>query len=205
MMNVVLTDKQKSELDNLSQEQLDELSTLAVSSPECITEGEVDDFLIHRDDDELIMEDPDITNTGSYKLMVTDNSRCNYMCGSKGLVEDMKQQTAGVDYVRTNDPSIDYNIVEQELVDKEELDIEDKRNSLSFMNVKNVDEGVEWYRQHFPKVPEDLYPIMARWNWGDLSVLTKKDVKNDKKRVKKGKKPKNCGLEVKKGSFLVEF
>ena len=192
MMNVV---KQKSELDNLSKEQLDELSTLAVSSPECITEGEVDDFLIHRDDD----TDPDIPNTGSYKLMVTDDSRCNYMCGSKGLDEDMKQQTAKTDYITPDDPSIDYNIV------TEEKDEEDLRDSLSFMNVKTIEEGEVWYRKHFPKIPEDLYPIMARWNWGDLSTLTKKDVKNDKKRIKKGKKPKNCGLEVKKGSFLVEF
>ena len=46
---------------------------------------------------------------------------------------------------------------------------------------------------------------MARWNWGDLSTLTKKDVKNDNKRIKKGKKPKQMGLEVKRGTYKIDF
>ena len=175
-----------------------------VVNPECITEGEVDDFLIHRDEPEP-ETDPDVETTETYKLMVTDNRRCNYMCGSKGLEEDIKQNNAKTEFIKTDDPAIDYNIVEQEQEDKEKLEEVDKRNSLSFMNVKTIEEGEAWYKQNFPKIPDDLYPIMARWNWGDLSTLTKKDVKNDKKRVKKGKKPKNCGLEVYKGKFIVEF
>lgn len=167
---------------------------------ELITEGEVDDFLIHRDDDE---PEPDIPVSETYKLMVTDNSRCNYLCGSKGLEEDMKQQTSKTEYISSTDPAIDYNIIQQDKVDKE-LDV-DKRDSLSYMNVKTVDEGEEWYRQNFPKVPDELYSIMARWNWGDLQDVTKKDVKNDKKRIAKGKKPKTCGLEAKQGKFIVEF
>ena len=73
------------------------------------------------------------------------------------------------------------------------------------MNVKNVEEGADWYKKEFPKLPDDLCDIMARWNWGDLSTLTKKDVKNDNKRIKKGKKPKQMGLEVKRGTYKIDF
>ena len=96
-------------------------------NPEYITEGEVDDFLIHRDDDEPEPE-LDIPVSETYKLMVTDDSRCNYLCGSKGLEEDMKQQNSKVDYISSTDPAIDYNIVQQEKVDKE-LQV-DKRDTL---------------------------------------------------------------------------
>ena len=47
---------------------------------------------------------------------------------------------------------------------------------------------------------------MARWNFGDLSQITKKDIKNDKKRVSRGKKPKVIqGLQIKKGPIVVKF
>ena len=90
-----------------------------------------------------------------------------------------------------------------EKVDKE-IEV-DKRDSLSYMNVKSVEEGEEWYRQNFPKVPDELYAIMARWNWGDLQDVTKKSIKNDKKRISKGKKPKSVAMTSKQGKFIVEF
>tara|TARA_B110000503_G_C7170919_1_gene424233 strand:- start:1938 stop:2471 length:534 start_codon:yes stop_codon:yes gene_type:complete len=170
---------------------------------EVITEGEVDDFLIHRDEDDCIKPITSIETSNTYKLMVTDDSRCNYLCGSKGIEEDMKEQNNKIDYISSTDPSIDYNIVQQEKVDKE-IEV-DKRDSLSYMNVKSVEEGEEWYRQNFPKVPDELYAIMARWNWGDLQDVTKKSIKNDKKRISKGKKPKSVAMTSKQGKFIVEF
>lgn len=167
-------------------------------NPEYFTEGEVDDFLISEN------EELDIPVSENYKLIVTDNSRCNYLCGSKGLEEDMNQQKAKSEYINTDDPCIDYNIVQQEKVDKE-LEVS-KQDSLSFMNVKTLEEGEAWYRKNFPQVPDELYPIMARWNWGDLQDVTKKSIKQDKKRIARGKKPKVLpGLQRKEGSFVVEF
>ena len=72
------------------------------------------------------------------------------------------------------------------------------------MSVNSVEEGEDWYKQNFPRIPEELYGMMSRWSFGDLSSVTKKSVKNDKKRVKKGKKPKQ-GVEIKTGKFVVEF
>tara|TARA_R100001015_G_C4635316_1_gene204646 strand:+ start:9982 stop:10512 length:531 start_codon:yes stop_codon:yes gene_type:complete len=84
---------------------------------------------------------------------------------------------------------------------------DDKRNQLSFMNVKTIEEGAEWYKKEFPQLPDQITEIMARWNWGDLSQLTKKKVKQDKKKIAQGKtKVKHYyGLEQKKGKFVVSF
>ena len=50
---------------------------------------------------------------------------------------------------------------------------------------------------------------MGRWNWGELNTLTKKQLKNDKKKINKGnpnKKQKELyGLEAKKGNFVISF
>ena len=70
----------------------------------------------------------------------------------------------------------------------------DTRQTLSFMNVKTIEEGIEWYRAFDPKIPEEILPIMARWNWGDLSTITKKQIRNERKKDKK--KGKKAGLDT---------
>jgi hypothetical protein len=84
-----------------------------------------------------------------------------------------------------------------------------KQKQLSYLQVKSIEEGSDWYKQEFPKLPDDLCEIMARWNWGDLNELTKKKLKNDKKKIKAGKPNKKIkelyNLDVKKGDFLLRF
>jgi hypothetical protein len=72
----------------------------------------------------------------------------------------------------------------------------------SFLQVKNELDGIEWYRKHYPKLPDELLPIIARYNWGE--PITKKAVKNEKKKLKK-KEQKYSGLEKRTGSFIVDF
>jgi len=99
----------------------------------------------------------------------------------------------------------------QEQIEKDcanfEKDINDKKNSLSFLNVKSVEEGADWYKQQFPKLPDEFAEIMGRWNWGDLNDLTKKTVKNDKKKIAKGNKKtkEKYALGVNKGNFVISF
>jgi hypothetical protein len=140
-------------------------------------------------------------------IILTEDDKLNYSFGSRGSEVDLDYP----EHILRD--KIDYNFVTQEEAE-EEINSDtkdlleekvDKRNSLSYMSVNSVDEGVEWYRQNFPKVPEDLLPLMARWSFGDLSEVTKKSVKNDAKRVKQGKKPKIKGLQVKKGPVVVTF
>lgn len=84
-----------------------------------------------------------------------------------------------------------------------------KQKKLSYMKVKDVEEGSVWYRQEFPKLPDDLCDIMARWNWGELDTLTKKKLKNDKKKIKSGKANKKTkqlyNLDIKRGDFVLDF
>tara|TARA_R100001509_G_C4795567_1_gene191306 strand:+ start:92 stop:676 length:585 start_codon:yes stop_codon:yes gene_type:complete len=185
-------------------------------NPEYFTEGEVDDFLIHRDDDEPEPE-LDIPTTDKYKYMVTTDPGCNYLIGSKGVDEDMELIKDNTKVMTTTNSPIDYAITQTPPEPVEinlggcdptwEANEIDKRDTLSYMSVKTIEEGEEWYRQNFPQVPDELYSIMARWNWGDLSEITKKDIKNDKKRVARGKKPKKepVALERKTGNFIIEF
>jgi len=72
----------------------------------------------------------------------------------------------------------------------------------SFLQINNELDGIEWYRKHYPKLPEELLPIIARYNWGE--PITKKSVKNEKKKLKK-KEQKYSGLQRKTGSFVIDF
>ena len=152
---------------------------------------------------EPIAEDA-IEKTGISAVYTTD-SKLNYLFGSQGVKEDMS--AAQNEIIMVDDNRIDYAIKEVSGLDKEDdLPAElDQRDTISYMSVNSIEEGIEWYKQNFPKVPEELYPIMARWNWGDLKDITKKDVKNNKKRIKQGKKSKIEGLTSKSGNFVVDF
>ena len=154
-------------------------------------------------------DEPEPEITSKYTMLFTDDNKANYICGSKGYENDMGVKEDEI--TKTDITTIekyDYSI-EIDLRKNKDGEIEykeeDKRNTISFMSVNSIEEGIEWYRSNYPQMPEELYPLMARWNWGDLGTLTKKDIKNDNKRIKKGKKPKQMGLEIKTGTFKVEF
>jgi hypothetical protein len=71
---------------------------------------------------------------------------------------------------------------------------------LSFLQIQSEAEGIEWYKLNYPKIPDDLYPIIARYHWGE--PLTKKAIRNEKKKIqRKG----NKGLERRKGNFKLSF
>jgi hypothetical protein len=82
---------------------------------------------------------------------------------------------------------------------------------LSFLQIKegDVDSGILWYKQHYPKVPDELIEIMARYNFGDLKYATRKSIKNNAKKYKKksadAKALQTQGLVVKKGPVKVVF
>jgi len=155
------------------------------------------------------IESVEVEPSKTCSMLLTDDLRCNYICGSKGTQGDFDMK----DYKIADQNKIDYNIVKQEEAEKEQEsdtkpimdDSLDKRNSISYMKVTSVEEGEEWYRQNFPKVPEDLYQLMSRWSFGDLSETTKKSIKNKKKKDLKKKNKEPQGLQVEKGSFVVTF
>ena len=73
----------------------------------------------------------------------------------------------------------------------------------SFLQITNEEDGIEWYREHYPKIPEELLPIIARYNWGE--PITKKNVKNEKKKILKKADKEIKGLQMRTGNFQVTF
>ena len=100
----------------------------------------------------------------------------------------------------------DYDEIDK-YCDNFEADVNDKRKKLSFLNVNTAEEGSIWYKQQFPKLPDEFCEIMGRWNWGDLSQMTKKTAKNDKKKLEKGNKKTKDKYEFtqEKGNFVITF
>lgn len=126
-----------------------------------------------------------LDNKGIRKMLFTDNSKTNFICGysqepdiialNKDIISPDK-----VDYMIDNEPEPEDYVFNE---------IKDKQKTLSYLSVKSVEEGIDWYRKEFPKLPEELLPLMSRWNWGDLKDETKKSVKNKRKKINKKQKP----------------
>lgn len=79
---------------------------------------------------------------------------------------------------------------------------------VSFLQIKEgeIEKGTSWYLQRFPKLPDSMAEMMARYNWGDLKYQTKKKIKNDKKKLsKKGKKYEPLAFKIERGSFTIDF
>lgn len=75
---------------------------------------------------------------------------------------------------------------------------------LSILNIKTIEQAREFYAQKHPNLPEEYYDIMAKYHFGEK--FTKKQVKNEIKRQKKGKTSKELqGLKIVKNKVLVNF
>jgi hypothetical protein len=72
---------------------------------------------------------------------------------------------------------------------------------LSFIQIRTEEEGIEWYKNNYPKIPDDLLPIIARYHWGE--PITKKAIKNEKKKIEK--KLKKQGLSVERKKVSISF
>jgi hypothetical protein len=130
--------------------------------------------------------------SGNKLLYNIADEKLNYVCGKNEEKE------------YANNEMYDYHVSAETLNSKRTDGKTPHKNGVpySFLQVKNELDGIEWYRTHYPKMPEELLPIMARYNWGE--PITKKAVKNEKKKLKK-KEQKLNNLEVKSGSFTIDF
>ena len=152
---------------------------------------------------------------GPRHMMITDDMKANFLCGfekpsigNAGIIAGPQKEYIGLN-------SVDY-VLETNIDKKEEIindtnsqELLDKQKSLSYLSVKSVEEGIEWYRKEFPKIPEELYPLMSRWNFGNLNEETKKSVKNNKKKELKIKRKKlkeiQTGLKIEHKPVLIRF
>jgi len=135
------------------------------------------------------------------KYVVADDPRMNYTFIKP---ENIEKQKPKLPEVIARD-LFDYGVV----IKKGEEETEDNTGSLdtvvpiSYAQIKNPEQGEEWYRAKYPLLPEDFYGIIARYTWG--APFTKKEVKNTVKKIKKKKKEVPQGFSMVKGSFELDF
>lgn len=147
-------------------------------------------------------------------MILTDDMRCNYMCGEEPEPENnydklisKNKKVIGIDKVdymlntETEEPEPEFT--EKDMVSKSNT--EDKQKQLSYLSVKSVEEGINWYKQEFPMIPDELLPLMSRWNFGNLNEETKKSVKNNKKKQLKKKNKVQSGLTIVNKPILITF
>jgi hypothetical protein len=139
------------------------------------------------------------------------------MIGNTDRIYQQKLENGNIQLVNEIDPRLEFVIGDKEqeqndLVHQNKYDYEVPAEvlnqtskhkhteglPLSFLNIDNEKDGIEWYKQHFPKIPEELYPIIARHHWGE--PITKKTIKNEKKKMEKKAQAKGLVIENKKVS-----
>ena len=75
---------------------------------------------------------------------------------------------------------------------------------ISYLQVSTVEEGVQ-RKMQFERYPIEVAEMLARYEWGDLSLTTPKEFKNLKKRTKKKAAKPSPQLTVNRGKFMVNF
>ena len=95
----------------------------------------------------------------------------------------------------------DYSFVRNEGDDKNLPELIPTSELASFQNLEDME---EFYRQKHPELPDEYFGIMARYSTGN--PITKKEVKNSIKKVKKNpKKQLPVGISVAHGNYTVAF
>tara|TARA_R110000822_G_scaffold15855_2_gene54329 strand:- start:2676 stop:3329 length:654 start_codon:yes stop_codon:yes gene_type:complete len=120
-----------------------------------------------------------------------DDAGVNYIFGKNKLDKSIHKSTIE-DY--------DYQVPAIVLNGGDENGIHKDGLPLSFLNIKTEQDGAIWYKQHYPKIPDDLIPIISRYHWGD--PITKKSVKNERKKITKKLQQKGLKIENKKVSVI---
>lgn len=107
------------------------------------------------------------------------------------ISDTLKEVNKSDMYVPLDEEMLDYHISAEQLNKnrKDGKEIHKDPLPLSFLNIKNEEEGLIWYRKNYPKIPDDLLPIIARYHWGtkiNKNVLKKETRRNKKKKVPVG-------------------
>ena len=145
---------------------------------------------------EMPMNDPVILHT-------TDD-RLNYVIGSMGEELDMKRKMYD-DRYRPDYERFDYNIADEN--NKEISDIGNKTDHtppMSFFAIDNVADGIAWYRERYPEMPDIVIETCAREKWGTIPK-NRREIRAEKQQRKKADKNSLKALEIKKGNVSLSF
>ena len=135
---------------------------------------------------------------GNNGLLHCTDPKMSYEFVKDADVADKEEDPEWLDVSR-----LDYNMWLPHLQGTE---YEDSGLPLSFLQVKTVMEGEQWYRDN-TKMPECMIPYLAEYHWGTSELQLaqeRKKVEQAEKRAKK-KKKEVPSLSVKRGKFKVVF
>ena len=135
------------------------------------------------------------------KYVISSDSRLNYCFIKKDQLED------NVDLRPALPNWLDKDLIDYDIVVKKEDDDDnftcgmgklDTTLPASYCAIKNVEDGIAWYREKHPELPEEFYEVIAKYTWGQ-------EDKPDVKKAKKKRKNRVDKLKVSKGKFEVQF
>ena len=75
---------------------------------------------------------------------------------------------------------------------------------MSYLQIHTVEAGTDWYKAN-SKYPAEVCEMMAKYEWGDLKRTTKKEFRNQKKKVSKKKAKGPKGMTIRRGPVVVPF
>tara|TARA_R100001509_G_scaffold53741_1_gene29446 strand:- start:69 stop:605 length:537 start_codon:yes stop_codon:yes gene_type:complete len=167
------------------------------------------------DNDGPLIKNPFVCNSATQVRISLDKDprRCK---GNTSYVNEYQTPNGNIHMVNQLDPKLSYCFGDKEnkpMVGMDNYDYEvpaDTLNKLrtdekephkeglplSFLQVQSEEEGIEWYKLNYPKIPDELLPIIARYHWGE--PITKKGLKNEKKKIVKKAQKKGLVIENKK-------
>ena len=117
--------------------------------------------------------------------------KLNYFIGV-----NMKEKKANDMVIPFDETMIDYSLSAEQL-NKCRTDGKEPHKDplpISFLNIKTEQQGLLWYRNNYPKIPDDLLPIIARYHWGDN--INKATIKKEKKKKKKKEVPQTLQVRT---------
>ena len=139
-------------------------------------------------------------------VLHTDDERLNYIIGTMGEELDMKRKMYD-DHCRPDYDAFDFKICDDNNKHISEVgNRSDHTPPMSFFAIDNVADGIEWYRNKYPQMPDIVCETCAREKWGKIPK-NRGEVRAEKKALEKQKKKesKNEGLTIKKGKVQVPF
>jgi len=135
------------------------------------------------------------TGTGECKIINHLDPAMNYTINKNLTVEPPKEYSI----INKYDYELSADYLNSQRNDGKELHKD--ALPLSFIQINNERDGALWYKNNYPRIPDDLIPIIARYHWGE--PITKKSIRNEKKKIIKKANQKGLKIEHKKVS--VEF
>jgi hypothetical protein len=126
----------------------------------------------------------------------SNDPRFNYGFHNEKSIQEFEKQPEVIDISK-----YDYSFIRKDGDDKQLPELISTTELASFQNMEDLE---EFYRQKHPNLPDEYYGVMARYSTG--KPITKKEVKNSIKKVKKDPKKKlPVGISVAHGDYTLSF